>query len=215
MDEVRKAILERNTLLMMKQHAPDLLEKGAAVPVGTVSNGRKKMPDGSWRPVTNPRTKKEAPVPGNRQGAKKPDAKKKPSAAPAEKPQIATHEIAKLKKVKQLHAAGKHSEAHDMTEEMSDEAKNVIPPNVWSEMMDGKAASEKDDEFRSFENENDIQKYFDTYDDEVAKLSDDQIDALDGYRINNRVNHALRGGRAKIEARLKEYENIPKDETTE
>lgn len=29
----------------------ETLEKGKEMPVGTISNGRKKMPDGSWRPV--------------------------------------------------------------------------------------------------------------------------------------------------------------------
>ncbi len=37
---------------LQKAYDADFLEKGKEMPIGTISHGRKKMPDGSWQPVS-------------------------------------------------------------------------------------------------------------------------------------------------------------------
>ena len=150
----RASRVARTTLPFLDENG--LLEKGTAAQEGEVREwkGQKfKKQGGKWVPVTSPR--KAAPKKKTEDKAgKKDESSSKPAGEKppgGEKPQINSQEKGQLKRIKKLIESGDHEGAMGLAEGLSDDAKNVIPADVWEKMHEASTPVTKQEKATSTE----------------------------------------------------------------
>lgn len=124
-----------NRQLHIGRSFTEFFEKGKAAEEGEIREwGEKKYKktSGKWVPVSD--KKKSEPKPAPNSQLKKPENEEESSSSnQMSGGTVGNHDKAKLTLVKTLYQ-NNPVEAYKVAEELSDEAKNVIPQKVWNEM---------------------------------------------------------------------------------
>lgn len=148
----RASRVARTTLPFLDENG--LLEKGGPAQEGEVREwkGQKfKKVGGKWKPVTAERKKAPEKKTEDRK-KKKPEAGSRGPNDPnamMQKPEVSSQEMGQLKRVKKLIDSGDHEGAMGLAEGLSDEAKNVIPADVWEKMHETASPVTKEEKSKS------------------------------------------------------------------
>lgn len=135
-ETVNNAIADRKNMLLERQHDTSQhnqyeMEKAKIMPIGTISNGKKKVAEGKWVSIAEKRT----PPTQN----KKSESTSKVEEKKGEKYKMPSHvsnqHLGTLRHIKSLVGKKEFANAHKLADSLPDDVKHEIPSTIWEDMV--------------------------------------------------------------------------------
>lgn len=209
MDDINNILLAERLSRVARQTLPfvgygDNLNKAKAAQEGEVREwqGQKfKKIGGKWKPLTAPR--KKAPDEEARKvsgASKEEDTSKQQAEAPqGEQPPIQTKDLGQLRRIKKLLGKKDMAQVSSLVNELPDEAKNAIPPEVWETILDYDAKQEKKSERKDKKEIEAQDKDFQNEDEEADVLAREVPKKNINEELHDKYSEQIQAGLRKKE----------------